>query len=244
MNAGSRRLTTIGVVIILTIATFGMLGFWLLHAVVGGFYHPNALVGSYGSKYVWVFALAVFSNWLCIIYIAIRGTTETKLRKLAISAVVFLLLVAGFFVGLLIPTNHRVEYYIGQQKYSIPWQYNPINGGSEPNGRKFFVIHVSYLDFSGECSSEDYRKSGLTLVKHIYDDESMKGIGTRISLDTCTEEACGSLGIYPRPNSYFVESGFMYAISYHGVLVHFRDKGELVKFKKSVTDLFDSFKTK
>jgi hypothetical protein len=115
MNAGSRRLTTIGVVIILTIATFWMLGFWLLHAVVGGFYHPNALEGKYGSKYVWVFGLAVFLNWLCMIYIAIRGTAETKLKKIGISTGMFLLLIVAFFVANLIPSNHRVEYYIGHQ---------------------------------------------------------------------------------------------------------------------------------
>jgi hypothetical protein len=241
MNSGRIRLATSSSVVILTIATFWMLGFWFLHAAVGGFYHPNTFMGAYGSKYVWIFAFAISLNWLFTIYIAIRGSLETKLKKLGVSAFVFLLLVAGFFLALLIPTNHRVEYYIGQQKYSVPWQYNPHNGRSVPYG-KSISIHVSYPDFSGEFSTENFRKSGLTLVKKIYDDDSMKGIGNGISLDTCAEEACGGLGIVPF--LYFVEDGFMYTFYYHGDSVRFRDKVELGKFKKSVTGLFASFKTK
>lgn len=237
MNTG-RKFSTIGVVVILTIATFALLGFWILNGSIGGFYHPNAIEGKYGSAYLWVFELAVLLNWLYIIYIAIRGAAETKLRKIGISAVIFLLLIAGFYVANLIPRNYHAEYYIGQEKYSIPWQYNPINGSTKPNG-KYFVIHVSYPDFSGQYSAEDYYKHELTLAKYIFDEKDK--IGTSLD-EMCYEESCGGLSY--ASNTYFVDKGFIYHIHYQGDTVVFRDRSELNAFKKSIVNLFDSFKAK
>ncbi len=237
MNIG-KRFSTVGVVVILSIATLALLVFWFLNQSIGGFYHPNAIEGNYGTKYLWVFELAVFLNWLYIIYIAIRGASETKLRKLGISAVILLLLVDGFYLAALVPRAYHAEYFLGQEKYSIPWQYNPINGSDTPGG-KYFVVHVSYPGFTGQYSDEGYYQHQLTLAKCIFDEKEK--IGTSLD-EMCYEETCGGLSY--ASNTYFVDNGFVYHIHYQGDTVVFHNRDELNAFKKSIVDLFDSLKAR
>ena len=237
MNAG-RKFLTLGVVAILTIATVALLGFWHVVGAINGFYHPNAVKGDYGSAYLGAFELAVLLNWLYLIYAVIRGAAEKKLRITGICWAIFISLIAAFYAASLIPRNYHAEYYISQEKYSIPWQYNPLDGSSTPNG-KCFEVHVSYPDFSGKYSAEDYLEARMVLAKCIFGEKDK--FGTPLD-DVCFGDPCGGLSnASPR---YFVESGFIYRINYQGDNnVSFRDNGELTDFKKSVVDLFDSFRT-
>ena len=189
MNFGKKSSTT-GMVVVLSITTFAVLGFWFVHQSIVATYHPNAIEGNYGKKYWWVFELAIILNWLYVIYTAIRGAAEAKLRKLRISAAILILLVGGFYLATLAPRVYSVEYYLGQEKYSIPWQYNPINGSDGPGG-KYFVIHVSYPGFAGQYSNTGHHhQHSLTLAKYIFDEKQK--IGTSLD-DMCHEETCGGL---------------------------------------------------
>ena len=241
MNA-SRKSITIFVVTLLTIATFVFLGFWYIGQEIGRFYHPNSIEGRYGSKYLWVFELAIFLNWLYIIYVAIRGVAETKLKKLGVSTVIFLLLIVGFYAANLIPRNYHVNYYLGQERYSIPWQYNPINGSAIPGGN-YFVIHVSFPEFTGQYENQNYYERQMTLSKNILDEKNITGIAID---DPCIAlSKCGGVDIIPdaSSNTYFVDNGFIYLVHYQGKTISFQNNGGLEKFKESVVDLFDSFKT-
>ncbi len=236
-----RRLFVILGVSLFTVVTFVVLGASYLDYVVTASYHPNTIEGLYGLKYFWIFGLAIFLNWLYVMYVAIRGVDETKLRKIGISVVIFLLIIAGAFVARFIPTNYHVEYYIGQDKYSIPWQYNPTEITHNPTGREYFIIFVSYPDFSGEYSSAYASQSDLSLSKNIFYEKEKIGISLD---DICNEDICVSVpyGEY----LYFTDSGFIYSIHGYGQEDHvvFRNRSELDAFKKSVVDVFNSFKVK
>jgi hypothetical protein len=84
----------------------------------------------------------------------------------------------------------------------------------------------------------------LNLGIHSLDDNERVKYGSSLD-DMCSEDGCGGLGLgivrYPY---YFVENGFIYTVYYGGDISPFRDRSELSKFKESITDLFNSFKTK
>jgi hypothetical protein len=235
----SRTFLIIVAVVFVTIATFASLGASLLNDSIGGFYHPNAIEGNYGRKYSWVFELLVFLNWLYMMYVVVRSTTETKLKTIGASAVILVLIIAGHNMANLVPRNHHAEYFIGKEKYSIPWQYNPINGSSKPNG-EYFVIHASYPDFTGQYAAKDYYKQQLTLSKSVFHEE--RRVGSSIDDTICHEGVCG--GLSPSSNMHFVEGDFIYQIHYQGEAVIFRSKSELDEFKEAIIELFDSFKAK
>ena len=107
-------------------------------------------------------------------------------------------------------------------KYSIPWQYNPINGSSKQNG-KYFIVHASYPDFAEQYYAQDYNKHLLNLGIHSLDDNERVKYGSSLD-DMCSEDGCGGLGLgivrYPY---YFVENGFIYTVYYGGDISPFRD---------------------
>ncbi len=267
-----RRLFVILGVILFTVATFVVLGASYAYLAfvdqVGPInnYPTYAIEGYYGFKYWWIFALAIFLNWLYVMYVAIRGAAETKLRKIGISVVIFLLIIAGFFAAIFIPTNYHVELYLGQDKYSIPWQYNPAGSYSYTKSvstgnrsvmlisdgipyrkkipdRKEISIRVSHPGLSAEHSSGgDKSIEKLTLSKIILDEKTE--IGASID-DICNENRC--VNISPTSNSnmsntYFVDGGFLYKIVFPRNTMPFSYRSELDDYKKSVVDLFDSFK--
>lgn len=234
----SKRLSVIAVFVILSIATFTFIGFYFVEQFVGVFYYPNAIEGNYGRKYLWVFGLSVFVNWLYIIYIAIRGELDIKLKKFGISALVLLLLVVGFYLASLVPRNYHVEYYLGQEKYSIPWQYNPINGSHAPGG-EYFVINVIYPGLVGQYSYKGNHQHQMTLAKYVF--SGKKETATLLD-EICYKETCGELSY--NSGTYFVDNGFVYYIYYRGGLVAFHNRDELSVFKKSIVNLFDSFKVR
>ena len=223
---------------LLTILTFLTLGISLLQGAIGGFYHPNATEANYGLKYLWIFELTLFVNWLFAVYVAIRDKTDSKLKKLSMTFAVFLFVVLTFFVLYAVPRSYHAEYYIGQEKYSIPWQYNPINGSKAPGG-KYFVIHVSYPDLRGQYENPDNRYE-LTLAKYTIGEKEKVGVSLD---DLClSENECSGLSY--ASNTYFVDNGFIYHIHYQGETITFKNRNELRKFGASIVSLFDSFKQK
>ncbi len=254
-----RRLFVILGVSLFTVVTFVVLGASYLDYVVTASYHPNTIEGLYGLKYFWIFGLAIFLNWLYVMYVAIRGVDETKLRKIGISVVIFLLIIAGAFVARFIPTNYHAEYYIGQDKYSIPWQYNPSGSysftdnvhSSNPSltvskgilNRKEISIRVSHPGLFAEHSSVGYKSTEkVTLSRSILGEKAE--IGASFD-DMCNENIC--VGVSNRSNPayrYFVDSGFLYKIVFPGNTMPFSYRSELDDYKKSVVDLFDSFKVR
>ncbi len=181
---------------------------------------------------------------------------------ITISSFVFsiiILIIAGAFVARFIPTNYHAEYYIGQDKYSIPWQYNPSGSysftdnvhSSNPSltvskgilNRKEISIRVSHPGLFAEHSSVGYKSTEkVTLSRSILGEKAE--IGASFD-DMCNENIC--VGVSNRSNPayrYFVDSGFLYKIVFPGNTMPFSYRSELDDYKKSVVDLFDSFKVR
>lgn len=233
-----KRLFIICAVIGLTILTFGIFSSLMLNDGITRTYHPNAAAGYYGSRYSWAFQLGLLLNWLAITFIATYDKTESKLKKLLACGVILLLLIGGFYTVRRIPTNNHVTYYIDDEAYSIPWQYNPMGGSAVP-GDDGFRVHVSYPDFDPQYLAEEYYKLELILEKRLFNQEEEHT--NEISLDIlCIADACE--GLTSESPTYFVDDSFVYKIENRGEPVRFRDATELAVFKQKVVKVFDSFK--
>lgn len=102
------------------------------------------------------------------------------------------------------------------------------------------MIHVTYPDLNGMYTDKNYSKHELTLSKYAYEDKEK--IGTSIDDMCISDTECGGLSY--ASNTYFVDNSFIYHIHYQGETIIFRHKNELSAFKKSIVDLFDSFKAR
>jgi hypothetical protein len=220
---------------LLTIATLGLLGYgWLTYALGTG-YHANFMQGNYGTAYLRFAMLAVLANWLLAAVASWRSGLQLKSQAIACAG---LLCIAGAFLAAYnIPRDFRAEHVIGQQKYLIPWRYDPRAGYAEP-GLQPIIIAVSYPDFIAQYESKNSPDNGLELSKRI-DAENMR-TGTPLD-DSCAAGVC--VGLARDENYFFVEEGFVYSIHYQGRGdVTFSGQAEVSAFRQRVIDLFDSFK--
>lgn len=120
MNPTTKRIVAVLLALVLIALSLGLFGWWGLNSSIHGFYHPNAVEGNYGQKYLWVFELILLGIALFALYTIIWGKVETRIKSLGIAFVVLLAIYASVSVFNFILRNYHAEYYIGQQKYSIP----------------------------------------------------------------------------------------------------------------------------
>ncbi|GEM_PF-6898836 len=181
-DAIRRKWFVIGITILLGILTLLALGCGFVLWFAAAYDNSNYVEEHYGLKYILAFGSAIFLNWLFALYTAIRRTEYGKCRKLIWSTIIFGVIIGVFFISLFsIPRNYHVNYYLGQERYSIPWQYDPINGSAMPGG-KYFVMSVSYPEFKPEYEDENFRDHELGISRHT-EDESFKAVDRRISDD-------------------------------------------------------------
>lgn len=214
---------------------------------IGNFYHPNAAKANLGAQYAGSIALAILANWLIVMLFMYRRSAKTKFKWLCLGFCIFLSLV--FTLGQLRQqnSNYKITYFIEDDAYQIPWEYNPING-SPNRGGTYFVIRVSYPDFAPQYKAKAYHKNALTISRHLKDSNYGRQAVTRNSLqDDCFELPKCDLS----PNqeyqllggSYqFSDGKFVYGVNYQGNSVTFKSKEELSEFREKIIRLFNSFK--
>ncbi|MCP3972250.1 MAG: hypothetical protein GY717_18385 [Rhodobacteraceae bacterium] len=115
-------------------------GSWFIEAGVGEFYHPMAARGDmFHSIRQWSVALPL----LTALAIAFAWLLRRPLPPRAF-VVGTCVIVAGALLPLLprVDSGYEQDYWIGDQRYSIPWAYGPYNGQASPGGR-FFLVMVS-----------------------------------------------------------------------------------------------------
>lgn len=212
-------------------------GYWYIGSSVGTFYHPNATEGNWGLKYSWVFILLIVTNLVVTLYLNRKRTSGNKIALAGLS--IFIALFALMNISTMFEREHSTTYFIGNQSYEIPWEYNPINGSGAVGGT-YFVIHVSYPDFVAQYSNSDfYRNGGLTLSKA---EEGSRTVSDDTFGESCTDEKtiCEMLG--SASNAQFIQDGFIYSIHYQGrEVIKFEDKQEVDDFKNKIIQLFSSF---
>lgn len=216
--------------------------------VINENYHPNAFQARIGTGYLWVFKLGAALNVLLALGISIRYSEVSGKMQIALNWLFLFAIDFGLSVLNEVKNDHHITYFIGDSEYSIPWTYNPINGSNEPGG-SYFGIHVTYPDLIGRYKiDEDNWRHRLVISK---DDSQRKFGGSPIGA-LCDENTCREIplcaecplqdeGIYDR-EFYFEGELFFYYLSFKGGPIKFRDASHLNEFKRSVMDLFDSFK--
>jgi hypothetical protein len=221
--------------VLLTAATFGLLGYGYLMNFLGGAYHPNFMEGHYGTKYMPFFLLAVAANWLAAMIGCWRIVQNFK--GMFHSLGVLILIVGVFAAAYNTPRDYRADYTLGQERYAVPWHYEPVTRNLDVNDRGF-GISASYPDLAGSYVSQTSRDGGLVIWKREYSDEADHGVSLDEpwGLDACVSLAAVS-------NYFFVDGGFVYRIHNRGRTdIAFRDQNDLNGLKKRIVDLFESFK--
>lgn len=223
--------------IILFTLSIVWLGYVWLGLSVGAFYHPNAHAGNYGLHFWWVFALLVLVNLIVSTFLVKKR--DNKKRIAVGSLAVFILLTTSQFFLSSVERNHNITYFIGEQEYSIPWTYNPING-SEEIGGDYFVVKVSYPAFRPQYEDESYFDSGVTLSKAVSGSRNFAGRELVSECEIGIDNFCQPFG-----TGYFVDGDFTYTFHRQGSQGgSFTSVDEIETFKQNAVDLFASFEKK
>jgi hypothetical protein len=180
--------------------------------------------------------LGTLFNLIYIIYLGFKEDENSKIKKLYLAGLVLIFISIGFYFATLTPRKNNIEYSLSNERYSIPWEYNPAQSGAPANS-EYVTIHVSYPLFNSQYSDENYLHERLAITKSIIDKKYMKGE----PLDTyCLTEPCKS--VTNDLNTYFIDNNFIYKVSYHGQGITFVTKNELENFKIKIINLFETFK--
>jgi hypothetical protein len=241
LSMSQSRVLKVVSAILLGLATLVLLGCFLLWFSVGTDYHANAMRGQLGPSLLWLFALLAILNLAWAIRLAFRTPIDRDKKHVLIGWAVLAIVAATPILTQDISTGYHVRFFIADQEYSIPWQYNPINGKSEPGGT-YFVIHVSHPDLIGQYSAGDkYGDSQLTVSRNVRDSRNRSE--SFVDLDSCTGAACTLGGM--KNNAFFTDGEFLYFVHHQGVRTRrlsFESQEELAALKASLVSLFDSFK--